>query len=98
MIEDRRVVIWYMSMVIWYLWGSKRQKTVALSTAEAEYMAISAALEEIKWLETISSRNRRNGGRAGRFAYTDNWAAKLISQSEMGSKTDEAYRYSSSFY
>jgi ribonuclease HI len=31
-------------------WSSKRQPTVALSTAEAEYMALSAAAQEAKWL------------------------------------------------
>ena len=32
------------------IWLSKKQATVALSTAEAEYMAMSAALKEVKWL------------------------------------------------
>lgn len=31
-------------------WLSKRQKTVALSTTEAEYMAMSSAAQEIEWL------------------------------------------------
>ena len=31
-------------------WVSKKQATVALSTAEAEYMAMSVALQEVKWL------------------------------------------------
>ena len=31
-------------------WQSKKQATVALSTAEAEYMAMSVALQETKWL------------------------------------------------
>ncbi len=34
-------------------WMSKKQSTVALSTAEAEYMAISAALQEVKWLSQL---------------------------------------------
>lgn len=32
-------------------WNSKRQPTVALSTAEAEYMALSAAMQEAMWLK-----------------------------------------------
>ena len=31
-------------------WNSKKQARVALSTAEAEYMAISAVVQELKWL------------------------------------------------
>jgi hypothetical protein len=34
-------------------WVSKRQQTVALSTAEAEYMAISAVLQEVKWIKQL---------------------------------------------
>lgn len=35
-------------------WASKKQPTVALSTSEAEYMACSAACQEIKWLLNFS--------------------------------------------
>jgi hypothetical protein len=34
-------------------WSSKKQATVALSTAEAEYMAMSAAVQEGKWLAQL---------------------------------------------
>jgi hypothetical protein len=34
-------------------WSSKRQKTVALSTTEAEYMAVSAASREAVWLRQL---------------------------------------------
>jgi hypothetical protein len=34
-------------------WASKRQKTVALSSAEAEYMATAAATQEIVWVRTL---------------------------------------------
>ena len=34
-------------------WNSKRQQTVALSTTEAEYMAISAAAQEAIWLRQL---------------------------------------------
>ena len=34
-------------------WGAKQQKTVALSSAEAEYMAISEAAKEALWLRNL---------------------------------------------
>jgi hypothetical protein len=35
------------------VWFSKKQPTVALSTAEAEYMSMSAAVQEAKWLVAL---------------------------------------------
>ena len=37
-------------------WLSKKQATVALSSAEAEYMAISQALREVKWIHALLAR------------------------------------------
>jgi hypothetical protein len=34
-------------------WSSKKQKTVALSSAEAEYMAIGSAVQEMKWVQMM---------------------------------------------
>lgn len=34
-------------------WQSKKQRTVALSTVEAEYMALSSALQEVLWFRTL---------------------------------------------
>jgi hypothetical protein len=34
-------------------WVSKKQSTVALSSAEAEYMAISATIQEMKWIRNL---------------------------------------------
>ena len=34
-------------------WSSKQQPTVALSTAEAEYMALAHAMKEAIWLRTL---------------------------------------------
>lgn len=34
-------------------WNSKKQQTVALSTVEAEYMAMSAATQEALWLKSL---------------------------------------------
>ena len=35
------------------IWNSMKQKTVALSSAEAEYMAISAVCQEVKWIQQL---------------------------------------------
>src|SRR5665647_2640866 len=34
-------------------WASKRQKTAALSSCEAEYMSVASTLQSIKWLQSI---------------------------------------------
>ena len=36
-------------------WSSRKQKCVALSTAEAEYVALSAAVQECMWLRQLES-------------------------------------------
>lgn len=36
-------------------WGSRRQQTIALSTTEAEYMALAAATQEVLWLKQLDS-------------------------------------------
>lgn len=36
-------------------WNSKKQPTVALSTTESEYMALSAATQELLWLSQLSA-------------------------------------------
>ena len=40
-------------MAIPSVWQSKKQPTVALSTAEAEYMAIGMVLQEVKWIHAL---------------------------------------------
>ncbi|KRX78153.1 Retrovirus-related Pol polyprotein from transposon TNT 1-94, partial [Trichinella sp. T6] len=37
-------------------WASKKQRTVALSTTEAEYMALSHAAQESAWLRSLQSK------------------------------------------
>ena len=57
-------------------WGSRLQKTVSTSTAEAEYVAASAATKETMWLRMLL---RQFGTSVGTFQiYTDNQAALTI--------------------
>lgn len=44
-------------------WNSKRQSTVALSTMEAEYMALCAAVQEGVWLEAQVAQVAQNAFR-----------------------------------
>lgn len=37
------------------IWNSKKQKTVALSSCEAEYMSISSTLQELLWIRNLIS-------------------------------------------
>ncbi|KAG2758699.1 hypothetical protein Pcac1_g29182 [Phytophthora cactorum] len=34
-------------------WGSKKQSSVSLSTSEAEYIALSLAIQEGKWIHRL---------------------------------------------
>ena len=36
----------------WWTWSSKRQVTVALSTVEAEYVAMSRAAQQMVWMQS----------------------------------------------
>ena len=51
-IDSRRSTTGYLFTIggVPVSWKSKKQATVALSTAEAEYMALSAATQEVSWL------------------------------------------------
>ena len=54
-VEDRKSTTGYVIRVNGssISWQSKKQATVALSTAEAEYMAISMCLQEVKWIHQL---------------------------------------------
>jgi len=54
-LDNRRSTTGYIFMIggVPVSWKSKRQQTVALSTAEAEYMALSDASREVTWLRRI---------------------------------------------
>ena len=63
-------------------WVSKKQSTVALSTAEAEYMAISAAVQEIKWVTQLLDELNYQQAEIP-VLYSDNKAAIAISENDV---------------
>jgi ribonuclease HI len=63
-------------------WSSKKQPTVALSTAEAEYMAISYAVQEVKWItQVLAELNYKQ--KEPVILYSDNQAAIAISENDV---------------
>jgi len=54
--DDRRSVTGYVFLMCCgaISWGTKKQPTTALSTTEAEYMSLSAAVQEALWLRGLS--------------------------------------------
>ncbi|XP_037809047.1 secreted RxLR effector protein 161-like [Lucilia sericata] len=55
-VTDRRSCTGYVFMQQGAIsWCSKRQATIALSTTEAEYMAMSAAVQEAEWLRQLQN-------------------------------------------
>jgi ribonuclease HI len=79
-VDDRRsttgAVIFLSGCAV--IWLSKKQATVALSTAEAEYMAMSAALQEAKWLQRLVEEIGWPAATPMEF-FSDNQAAISIS-------------------
>lgn len=55
--EDRKSTSGYIFQIAGgpVSWRSKKQDTVALSTAEAEYVALSSAAQECVWLRRLNS-------------------------------------------
>ena len=61
-------------------WRSSLQKTVALSTAEAEYMALSSAAQEGLFLQQLLEELELVKDRKKLQLFTDNQAAKAIAE------------------
>lgn len=59
-------------------WSSKLQSTVALSTAESEFIALSAAAQEAKWLKMLLEELGYPQGPI--TIYTDSQSAKAIAE------------------
>ena len=77
-------------------WFSKSQTCVALSTAEAEYIALSLCTQETVWLRRLMKflGHKQVGATT---VYEDNQAAQLIATTDMDSKRskhiDVRYHY-----
>jgi hypothetical protein len=86
-VDQRRSTTGYMVMVNGNLvaWSSKKQPTVALSTAEAEYMGMSAATEELLWtMQFLSELGIQ--AKKPMVLFTDNQAARAIGKNEVSSQ------------
>ena len=72
-LDSRRSTTGYLFMIggVPVSWKSKRQPTVALSTAESEYMALSAACQEAIWLRRIL-RNFSSEQKSSTIVFEDN--------------------------
>lgn len=62
-------------------WSSKRQPTVALSSTEAEYMAISSATCDIIWAQQLISELDKNFDRRT-ILFCDNESAEKLALSD----------------
>lgn len=60
-------------------WRSCKQSSVALSTAEAEYIALSSAAQEAIWMRTLLSELKRESTKPA-LIYEDNQAAICLSK------------------
>ena len=62
-------------------WISKKQSTVSLSSAEAEYMSISAAIQEMKWARNLLTELNLLSSETPTL-YCDNQSAITISEND----------------
>ena len=64
-------------------WVSKKQSTVSLSSAEAEYMAISSSIQEIKWIRQLLNELYIFNQSEPSLLNIDNQAAIAISENDV---------------
>jgi hypothetical protein len=96
-LEDRKSTTGFVVLVYGCAvsWQSKKQATVALWTAEAEYMAVSQVLQEVKWIHQLMAELglRRSKSisddeaacesmSSSTVIFTDNRAAKSLCEAE----------------
>jgi hypothetical protein len=69
------------------IWKSQKQKSVSLSTAEAEISAAGAAVKEIQWLQNflteLGVQTENSNSQSAAVLYCDNKAAVLIAKQDM---------------
>ncbi|XP_046808389.1 secreted RxLR effector protein 161-like [Lucilia cuprina] len=58
-------------------WSTKKQKTVALSSTEAEFMSLTAAIQESVWLKRLEAELNPNSGKS-MLLYCDNKGALQV--------------------
>jgi Reverse transcriptase (RNA-dependent DNA polymerase) len=69
------------------IWNTKKQKTISLSSAEAEYMALSSVTQEVKWVHQflceLLTPCMKMGLQLDMTVYVDNQAAIRISKNDV---------------
>jgi hypothetical protein len=80
--SDRRSTTGYIMILAGggITWRSKKQTTVATSTAQAEYMALAEASKEITWLQNFLKAMKLGDGKTSTTIYADNSACKAIAE------------------
>jgi hypothetical protein len=87
-VDDRRSTTGYVVRIgdSSVIWSTKKQKTVSLSSAEAEYMALAATTQEVKWVSQFLHELLHVSGMSlcvNMSVYVDNQAAMLISKNDV---------------
>ena len=87
-VDDRRSTSGYVVRIgnSSVIWSTKKQKTVSLSSAEAEYMAFALATQEVKWVHQFLSEMFDASGLplvVSMSVFVDNQAAILMSKNDV---------------
>lgn len=79
--EDRRSCTGYIFLFqgAAISWNSKKQQTIALSTSEAEYMALASAIQEALWLKQLADEFQPEFKGTPLTLYCDNQSAISLS-------------------
>lgn len=84
-IDERKSTTGYVIMIggCPVSWVSKKQSTISLSSAEAEYMAISSTVQEIKWIRQLLNELYICYQHEATILNVDNQAAIAISENDV---------------